>query len=231
MRSLLIKKPQIAVAAPTITPTLAWYDATNAGSIAETSGSVTSLADLSGNSRTLTPVTAFGPGTGSATINGLNAFDFFAGGVHRGLGTASITVAQPITALVVVTTYAISPGMSILGNTTSNPALLVYLSSGWTMFAGAVIGDTVTADSNPHVLGAVFNGASSSLYLDGTQINSGDAGSSGFSATPLLIGSGATNNADTWRGLMGEALLYSSALSSPDYAAQQAYLKAKWGTP
>lgn len=56
---------------------LAWYDATDASTITETGGLVDAWSDKSGNGNTLTQAVAGNrPGTGTQTINGLNAIEF-----------------------------------------------------------------------------------------------------------------------------------------------------------
>jgi len=86
-----------------------------------------------------------------------------------------------------------------------------------------------TSDNNFHTFVMVLNGASSALYVDGTQIASGNAGSNSlgtaFGNLILFMDLVARRNAYQ----IGEVLLYGSGAPTP--AQLYAYLQPKWGTP
>jgi len=220
-----------------VTPTLAWYDPSNAGSITSSAGLVTQMNDLSGQARHLTASAGQRPTTGSFTINSLNALSF--GTAGNLMQSGNITVPQPYTVLVVVkgsaaTLTSISVGhlVSVLGYNGAASGPVGNATTGyWGIYAGTSLFNTTPVDGTARVIGAVFNGASSSIVLDGTTLVSGPAGAAAWSAAPIKLGGTDTDSTQSWLGLIGEVLMYSSALSPTVYTAQQAYLKAKWGTP
>lgn len=84
---------------------------------------------------------------------------------------------------------------SLLGfSTTSGLRMGVTAGNLWIATAGTTLAGGTT-DNNAHVLEAILNGASSSLYLDGTQIASGGGGNSAL--TRFVLGAA---NGSNWLG-------------------------------
>ena len=99
------------------------------------------------------------------------------------------------------------------------------MSAPTTLFGGT--SDATTA----HVISCVCNGASSTLRVDGTVIQSGSAGANGIT-NGLNFGDTFPGGAHAFfSGSWGEILIYASALSTANLAANETALKAKWGTP
>lgn len=95
---------------------------------------------------------------------------------------------------------------SIVGfSTTTGLRLGVTSGNVWIVTDGTTLA-AGTTNNSPHVLEAVVNGASSSLWLDGTQIASGGAGSSGL--THFVVGAA---NGSQWSGHIALALIYSGS--------------------
>jgi hypothetical protein len=89
-----------------------------------------------------------------------------------------------------------------------------------------------TADTAAHVLTASLpNGNGAFLRLDGTQIAAGNTGSGTSGAAPVYLGV-KTDLSTWWQGAICEVVYYSaSTLTLANLQANEAYLKAKWGTP
>lgn len=234
-RGAVLLKPQIA--GGFVTPTLAWYDPSNAGSITSSLGVVSAVNDLSGNGHTLSVVGATGAViTGTDTINSLNVLKFpatntSATGGWAHLESGNITQAQPITALIICRLYVAASLTVAAGEALGEPLLLgTWPTTAWALYSGSLL-TAGTPDTTAHILSGIFNGGSSALYLDAASIASGSGGTTGYSAAPISLGAKGGTGAGPITGDLGETLLYASALSPTVLAAQQAYLKAKWATP
>jgi len=220
----------IAASGPPLTPDFVWYDPSNAGSIVAVAGFVTAFADLSAAGNNLVTDSG-GPQTGAQTIGGLNAMTYAVAHGNSNLKTpGNITQANPITVYQVVQ-FLDAPAAALyqfLVNASVNPAVLTDGTGHWAYFAGSIIGSAVLADTNAHVLAAVFNGASSVLYLDGVPVSTANPGSDAYSgaSSPILLG----YNTRSERFGLGETLAFKAANTAPQVASVQAYLKAKWST-
>jgi hypothetical protein len=215
-------------AGPPITPTIGWYDASNAGSI--TGNPVTSLADLSGQGHTLPAVGVSKFGTGNNFINGRNTLNW-TGGNTGTLQTGAFTVInQPYTVFVVAQILgAGATQVQFTANIVAGcPALGVFdAGSHWDYYAGSVVTSATVHDTAPHILTGIFQGASSSLFLDNTLIANGNPGATTLSNLGINWGGAAAST--SW--LFAEALFYSSAFNASDRTNAYNYLKNKWGTP
>lgn len=89
-------------------------------------------------------------------------------------------------------------------------------SDSFNIFAGNVLSSGVTADTNPHVRVDIFNGANSSIRLDGVQIASGDVGNRPLvmSGHDLFLGRSpaATPNVDMYSTLFINRVLSPSEI-------------------
>lgn len=110
-----------------------------------------------------------------------------------------------------------STGRHIFGATTSNQ---------WRAFGGLNIAGG-SRNTSFHVFSVIFNGASSALYVDGSSVASGDAGSTDLKMLRVGIGYDASSGQDL-DGDIGEILIYSGALSSGDRTAIETWLNSKW---
>lgn len=134
---------------------------------------------------------------------------------------ATLTVAQPDTMFLVVKGDGTDNKHFIDAQTTRQ---LIGVSGGVQVtYAGTLLSGT----GNPttfQILAALFNGASSQLWRNGTSIASGNAGASSI-VDPSVGGYGAA----TMGGDIAEVLIYSSLLSDSDRRAVEAYLGSKYG--
>lgn len=204
-----------------------WFDASVPSSI--TGSPVSQWSDLSGNGNHITQASGSQkPTTGVHTMNGRNVLTF-SQAANTLLARGSVTIAQPLTVFAVAKLTTGLANTQILGNLTNPEATLFAFDSGgggkWSLYAGSVQQGSIATTLNAVQVSAVFNGASSGLWVDGaTSTLGGSPGAAG--RTDLEIG-----DANSWEGDIAEVLIYSSALSTPNRQAVEAYLKAKWGTP
>jgi hypothetical protein len=203
-----------------------WFDASNAGSITASSGAVSQWSDLSGNARHVTQGTgSLQPVTGSRTINSLNAISFNDAS-EDDLSRAGAT--PSVSTVIGVIQYDITGATSMWYGYNS---IAVYQNGGaYSMYSGgAISGGTV--DTSAHIWIAVFDTAANGggIYIDSPSaaVATGDK-NGGNSATTLGRQGGGGN---TFDGLMGEVIVYDSALSQADRTLVYDYLSAKWGTP
>lgn len=206
-----------------LTPTV-WYDFSL---LAGADGSaISSFNDASGNNRTLTQGTGAAQPLVKAGVNGINSlkvalFD----GVDDSMNTASFAFNQPFTVYGVVTGGAAG---SVRFWTDGNLAVRCGYDNvpGVNVFAGNTLAGASAAIATPKVMTTVFNGASSLVRVDGTQVIAGDIGA-GNGTIGMFVGS-AGAIAQFWNGKVGELLVAPGASVSTAY---EAALKTKWGTP
>jgi hypothetical protein len=219
--------------APPVGGYYAWYDATQIAGVAD--GTVlTSWADSSGNGRNLTSsvgTPTFYKTTSAKLING-NPTVFFNRDGYLTAG-AAFTPAQPVTIFAVAKRAVTNEEHDLFGQTSNR--LIVFADSGssggvWHLTAGSPAAAGSANNTNLHVLTAQFNGSSSLLRDNGSQIiGPASVGTVGYT-TPFVAGSSAATAATSWRGPIGELIVYPSALSTTDMASVESYLTTKWTT-
>lgn len=205
-----------------------WIDASDTSSITSSGGAVSQWNDKSGNGKHLTQGTgSLQPTTGANTINGLNVITYDA---TRYVGATSVTMGTTLSIfLVVKVDSGNGSNAQFINYYGSNPCL--YLSSGnWAAYGqSSGITSGTTADTTvAHVLSAEFNGASSTLRLDGSQIATGTLDNMGGSGVGTLDVTGHSGQGAICK--IGELLIY-PLLSSTNRNAVEAYLRSKWNTP
>jgi hypothetical protein len=232
-RGAAFVKPTISAAIP-VTPDIAWYDPSDNTKITIVTGSVTALADKTAHGYNLALTGVCGVGT----IGGKQSLAFGAGMLTSG---AIATVAQPITKFWVLqpsaatitaaaTTSPVFAGLSGPGSGTAG-MYIGQTTKFYTGYAGAVFTSSGVADTNPHLLTYVANGASSVIYLDGVSVASGDGGTRAFDGTSVIRLGADTGLTLPYLGGMGEVAYYTGAMSAPNIALMKTYFTAKWGTP
>lgn len=213
-----------------VTGLVAWHDASNAGSITASGGTVSQWDDLSGNGHHLTQATStYQPTTGSSTINGLNALGF--DGVDDYL-RSSLTTGTTFIWFLVLNLLDISNGYSSLMDGTGGGARGHVWKGGttWNMENGSSVGTTAPLSTGVRLYSALFNGASSNIEIDSVRSSDVNPGSNSMNGITLLADR--SPDSATFVGAdVGELLLYDGAMSDADRASVSAYLKAKWGTP
>lgn len=209
----------------------AWYDASR-GITRDGSDRISQWDDQSGNARHLTQATGasqplyVGPNSGTNSLPHV----YFDG--SRRLTSASFTaINQPRTHFIVFKTTADPAGtmaIAVDGIGGGNRAGI-----GWTtttnlrIFAGASLNGTLASTYNTTaVYSALYNGASSQIWVNGSSLITGDSGA--HSLTGINLGSFGAANYLT--GNICEVLIYSGSLSTGDRQTIESYLAAKWIT-
>ncbi len=208
-----------------LSPAVGW-DFGEATSVTTVSGAVSQINDPSTNARNFTQITAGSrPLYVSAAQNGLNVGRFDGSNDYM---TASMVLSGAFTLV-----YAFKMVVAGVDKTiAAGNALYSYTQAGgsanWSAFGSSALNSATVADTNAHVLSIVYNGGSSTIRLDGTQIATGGTGTTAIT-TGLALGadpSGAKpTNVDHMQGY-----LYNSALSVGNQQLVEAFLKARWAT-
>lgn len=225
---------------------VAWYDASNSGSIHDTSGSVDQWDDLSGNGNHQTASGTARPTTGASTINSLNVLTFDGGTDTMSCALASnITGANHTAAGVIVMDGSVNyaewisvyqTGSADWNSATSwVPAARDTASSTdlRTYSNGSRRGVITTSGlSSVHVVIAISDGTNGQIYVDGTGGTAESWTTPSLNADILRIGAGNEGGVvNRWPGRIAEVVYCTAALGTTDRNALEAYLKAKWGTP
>jgi hypothetical protein len=209
-----------------------WLDAADTSTITESGGSVSQWNDKSPNGYHLSQATAANqPTTGTRTLNGLNVVEFVSADWMR---TASaVAVAQPFFILAVAQFDTSGRANPYLLSGRVDVDVLISLVQTDDLRLGAsptypTISTNVGLDA-PHVLGGLFNGASSVFRLDGATF----AQSAGTLALNLLmIGASGSSPATTsaWLdGFIAELVIVGRSLTNSEIALTESYLNNKWG--
>jgi len=215
----------------TLTPT-AWHKFADSSTVTLNSGNVSQIDDKSGNGNHIAQSTAGNQAAyASAVINGQNAWYCTGSNQKRLLWKTSFVLAQPFTIYCVFRSVT-RVSNNVVDNATSRITLAAQrpdVPPSYGFFAGSFVStNTPNADTNAHVLVGVYNGASSSLRLDGAQILTGNVGTNGFNTTAnvtsYLGGDGTSAALDMY---VAEVLLQPSATVSTEY---ETLLRSTYGT-
>ena len=145
------------------------------------------------------------------------------------MGTRS-TISQANTTYVVFRLGASATNPQLFDGSTSRQYVYFPSTTSIQAFANSTLTPTITSVvGTASQVGVLFNGASSTIRLNGAQISSGSLGSSGI-GPEIYVGSNKFG-AGLFKGTIAELLIYSKALSTTERDNVEAYLKAKWGTP
>ena len=79
-------------------------------------------------------------------------------------------------------------------------------------FADDIVATGVTATNDKNLFSAVFNGASSKLFINGTEAAAGDVGD--YPMSGIIIGKNNVNFSNFWIGQIQEIIIYNSDQSS-----------------
>lgn len=141
-------------------------------------------------------------------------------------GTWASPMTQPAT---IYAAGNMGTGRLFDGDTAAGGRMAILSSTNkWSMFAGTAILEGTTASSTRSVACAVFNGASSALYVTdpNTAQVTGNPGTNGFARLGIL---------DTWDGMGGgteelaELIIYSGAHTATQRSQVMSYMRARYG--
>lgn len=212
--------------APTVpTSPLARYRATDLAGTHSDGDPVASWPDATGNGHDAVQATVADQPTFRAAvvpINGNPAVDFENVGTRRLISPA---FASPLA----VTTWAglvffqslFASNRVFFDGSTGRHAVFYDATTEYAYFAGTVVASATPATVDVHDVIAVFDGASSALYVDGVEIASGDPGAQSLDRVVLGAQADGTNPADIH---MVEVLLYDRALDAAERTQLRTYL-------
>lgn len=221
---------------------VAWYDASNAASIASSGGAVSQLNDLSGHGFHLTVTVGSGaPTTGTHTLNGRNTITFTAASTTE-LG-ATITSQGGNTG----TWYAVMVpsgsdsfgrvvGLTNGGNDYDNTgSIAAILRDGSNTSFASYYNNAeraIQACSNAaHHVTTQRNADSNLIWVDGAAGTPATGlGTSVFAITQIYVGAQGAGNGPISMDL-AELVWSKDADSAATVALANAYFKAKWATP
>lgn len=206
-----------------------WFDASDAATITESSGSVSQWDDKSGNEYHVTQATSANqPITGTRTINGINALDFN-GSTHVLRRTGTPDMPQPNTVFVVADADTIGNLQFVIdsGAGAQREVITGYGSPAkWALWAGNIPTQSSSDTVDPMIMSAFFNAASSKMRINGTQVLS-NAPIGTFRRVGISIGGSVS--AASFNGLIGEILVYDNLLTDSQTADVERFLSDKWG--
>ena len=232
-------------AAPTVEPlwtpaeltTSLWLDAADAGSITDSSGSVTEWGDKSGNGNNAT-VQDGSPTTGTRTIGGLNALDFVPGQNLQVLDTPSLQFGTgDFTIASVYLSDNVNRGPTsqntILSKDFTNWEEYIYQGGNSSYIGGQGFGLSGTASNGvAYIKATQRSGSDSVLRVDGTErdtLSGAPVDVSGV-GTNIAIGKRVGGSASTFGmdGLIGEIVVVPTG-ALEDMELLEGYLAWKWG--
>jgi hypothetical protein len=198
-----------------------WLEARFISGLAD-GAAVTTWPDASGNAHDVTQGGGASTTYETGIFNGLPAVRF-AGPTY--MTTAAFTINQPFTMITVVQASSAAGGPRIIASGAGSTT--IFVSGGaLSLYAGSVLGSGTAYDTSPRVLTAVFNGGSSVLRRDGTQIAAGAAGADAMATLRLGADGLGSNN---YAGDMGAAGIYSRVLTGGEITQVERFLGGAYG--
>jgi hypothetical protein len=207
-----------------------WIDAADTTTITASSGSVSQWNDKSGNGRNFTQGTGGNqPTTGSTSLNGLNVISF--DGTDDFMQTASFTKAQP-TSVWFVGFVSGSLAASFF-DSAAGAQHIIYRGGGndrpGDIAMGAGVTRSVAQPAWPSIIGAIFNGGTSELYVNNSQVSSGNAGSQSVQNGARIGRLRGTTAAYLLDGYIAEMIVLDGVISTANRNTLHGYLSSKWG--
>lgn len=209
----------------TVAGLVSWHDASDAPTVILSGTNVTGWYDKALTGKNMVVDTA-SPTYVTAYQNGLNAILF--NGSNQALQYDMADIPQPYTRVIAFKstnwgtggTQIITGGPSYtgeIGKLNGNTNLVIY--SGATLTYGSL------ANTTPYIVIAVFNGASSSIRVNGGTPVTGNAGASALTGVNMGVEYGVGN---WWQGYGFENMVYTGAMSTADQDKIFTYLNNKW---
>jgi hypothetical protein len=229
---LAFETAETALWTPTRISTSLWLDASDTSTITHSSNSVTEWRDKSGNNLHLSPVLGeTGPTANTIQQNSLNVLDFNGDCLENSNFSHNISSAIYIAFLVELDSlftnqYFLWAGTDNTNNRCgirkrSNGVVEIFgrLSNGNTTFVQ--FGDPGRGSFN--ILVAKIHGSNGAVYLNGSQINTGNSGAANLNTFNLGHAEGETQN---FVGKFAEVVAFTDG---NDLQKIEGYLAHKWG--
>jgi hypothetical protein len=222
---------------PPVAGYVAWYDATQISGLADGSA-LASWPDLSANAFNMTQATGankptYYKTTSASMINGHPSVSFNGSSDFMANGTLLNSTAPPATMFAVIKAASTAGNPAIGGEHAGGAAFTMQIYTTavqWEIYSGAAL-RLGSADTSAHVFTGLFNGASSQILIDNVSKGTGNAGTTAQGTSGYCLGAVSLGPSSFWNGLMGEVIIYTSALSGANMTSTYQYLQAKWGTP
>lgn len=216
-----------------------WLDASDASTITTVSGNVSEWRSKVGTSLVASQTVALNrPAYTTAGRNGRNVVTF--DGSNDFLTTSTLSINQPFTIVWIGNSTGSAPNASPAlgpyicdGSTSGTRVAIAWNGSATTadngrpfMFAGSVIQPSAgaTAYNAWSVVSAVFNGASSRMRANGSEVASGNAGATNITALSLGERFANSLNITQFNGPWGAFLIYSAAMTDAQCLSVERYL-------
>ena len=198
-----------------------WY---TPDSIDVTGSDVTQWNDTSGEANHLSDTTGVYP-QNTGLIGGVACVKFS----NTVYISTTATYSQPMTVFIVAQDSVANFTRNLFsGHLTSGTRYVGGTSAtNYAFNFGNTVNITYTRDTDPHVFSFVINGASSSMYVDGTLIGSGNVGALGFQRITL---GGIINPFQGWDGDIAEAVFINEAADATTHNRNGQYLADIYGT-
>lgn len=210
-------------------PSLLFTDTARTTPVASAGDLIRGVTDKSGNSQHLAQATT-PPTYQPNAYRGLSTsrWDGSAMKLQGPVTNSGVGYPQPITRIAVVrsTEAAATSRVAIGGQTATDPAGPWTFTGLWSGWAGTPTLSDGTQDNALHVITHVFNGASSSIALEGTTTATGTTGAG--VVTRYEVGS-YNDGTQLWLGDICEFIDFQGILDPADLAFWTNYLITKWG--
>ncbi|MBD5606310.1 MAG: multicopper oxidase domain-containing protein [Candidatus Eremiobacteraeota bacterium] len=236
--------PAMSFTPTQITNLAAWYDASDATTIAQTANAVSSWKDKSGNGLTLTQATTSRMPVTGQNIDGLGALSITNGQYLATSGTSfGAKVANESTTFVVTNATATTTSGTVVsagaapGTNTPRWQLRLY-ESGVTHFdfnnvsTGRIAANETYAGPATWTAAGSVSGKMQFLRKNGnTLVSSNGPAATVTNANPLVVGAN-FNGASVdypYAGTVGEILVYNRMLTTAETQSVEGYMACKWG--
>lgn len=166
----------------------------------------------------------------TSTLNGNPALQFGVSGNSSLLFTKSLS--QPTTIALASRLSSQKVNSNYTDGHTGPVRQIIGSNAGdtqFTLYAGTTVLSGGTLDLLSHAIFGIFNGASSSLIVDGTTTITGNPGTNGITTQTIGGGDGGGGIVAV-NGWIGEYIVFPSALGSTDQATIRASWQTQWGT-
>ena len=215
--------PTAAFSPLDLSPVL-WLDASDTSTITEVGGAVSQWDDKSGNGNDVAQGTAAAqPTSGTRTLNGLNVIDFDGSDYFK--TAASVNIAQPSTIFLVLDVDSTASPF-FFDSHSATPRFIAGISTDFFFNAGtSIFGSAGSTGSK--LFRYTFDGASSSMFIDGVSDATGDAGSNSLGL--ITVGARYTEAANFTNGAFAEVIIVDGTLTADEIADTEQYLADKWG--
>lgn len=229
---MVLKQQTVDFWTPSYITTSVWYDASDSGTIVETSGRITEWKDKSGNGNDATRDPSPAPKLTTSAINGLDVVEFDPPGDSYNILILDSQLSNIEHIFFVAKKNNVNDSSVVLMSNSNDIRGVNFGANSGSNFVVQQLTPTLsTATRNVwHIAEIKTDGTTATLGIDGGRSSAADGdkmivGRIGFYTNPN------SNFARqySFRGQIGEIVLFSSALTDLDRLKMEGYLAHKWG--